>query len=315
MDLSDLAVWDMDAEAATITWDARGTEILGLASAPDFRFDDWLARVHPEDREVLRTLAEDVLNDPATAELEVDLRYCRPDGAIRFLTKRSRILRNGDGQPRRVLGVFADETDRREAEQQAQRLLAQLQHRIKNMAAVTRSMAMRTRRNSPDLESFAAHFDGRLGTFARTHGILARTPRGEASLEEILREELRQAGVPDIEGWLLEGPSVMLRQQAAEQLALAIHELATNAVKFGSAIDPDGILAVTWSVEETPPPRLTSDWSETGPADIAPRGPDGFGIDMILRALPYQLGAETEIVFERNGLRCRISVPLDTDLR
>ncbi len=311
LDLSGLAVWDMDVSTGSLSWDDRGTEILGLESSPAFLFADWLDRVHPSDRDSLRSMAETALEDPVAGERVVGFRYCRPDGTWCFLSKRSRILRDVNGRPTRVMGVFGDETDRREAERDAGKLLADLQHRIKNMVAIIRSMVTRTRNNSPDLDTFTAHFDGRLGAFARAHGVLARTPRGEASLDELLREELRQAGSPDTEGWSLEGPQVLLRQKTAEPLALAFHELVTNAVKYGSLTEPGGVLTVAWSIQETPVHRLVLEWTEIGALDIGPRGPDGFGMETLERALPYQLGAESQVRFDRRGLRWRASIPIE----
>lgn len=191
-------------------------------------------------------------------------------------------------------------------------LSAELQHRVKNMVSIIRSIANRTRRNSADIDVFAAHFDGRLGAFARVHSALARTERGEVDLEEIIREELRLVAPPADEPWTLSGPTVRLRQKVAEQLALAIHELTINALESGALSSPGGRIDIRWRLSDAGPgSRLVFEWIEQNDFPITPSQTRGFGRETIEQALPYQLGAQTEFVFEPQGVRCRIEMAID----
>jgi two-component system, chemotaxis family, CheB/CheR fusion protein len=215
--------------------------------------------------------------------------------------------------------ILHDRTQERDAEERQKLLMAELQHRVKNILAVVRSIAARTQETSPDLESFAAHFDGRLSALSRTQGVLARNGVGRVDLEELVRDELLSHGAREDEQVHVQGPAVQLRDRAADIFALALHELATNAVKYGALTTPKGRISVTWRMYNTSGgPRLTLEWRENGVAvlDAQPTR-RGFGRELLEQGLPYELGAATSLEFAPGGVRCSIEIPLpaeDADL-
>ena len=195
-------------------------------------------------------------------------------------------------------------------------LLSELQHRVKNILAVVRSVLTQTLESSTSLEDFAAHLEGRIGALARTQSVFARTGRGEVDLEELVRNELAaQGGQGD--KVKVAGPPVLLREKVAEDLGLALHELTTNAVKYGALATPRGRISVRWRLHgagaqgKGADQRLTLEWQETGVplTDIEPDR-NGFGRELIESGLPYDLGATTAIEFLPGGVRCVIEVPL-----
>ena len=211
------------------------------------------------------------------------------------------------------LSVFLrDVSERKRGDARQKMLLTELQHRVKNILAVVRSITSRTIEASEGLEDFAAHFDGRLSALARTQGALARQAAGEVDLDEILREELLTHAAREGEQVAIGGPQVRLNQLAAETFTLVVHELATNAVKYGALSTPAGRISVTWRVMNTSAgEKLTFEWRESGVAVVDPQPQRvGFGRDLIERGLPYDLpGAATSMDFAPGGLQCVIELP------
>jgi len=189
-----------------------------------------------------------------------------------------------------------------------ERILAkELQHRVRNMVATIRSIHRQSLASGTEHDEFAHHFQGRLDAIARNQTYPGGVRSGGIEIEDIVRDELLQVLCREGPRCTIAGPPVMLRDKAAEMMGLAIHELATNAVKFG-ALAQEGRLAVEWSLDGE---VLRFRWSETGVAvaTVAPR-PRRFGRQVIEEALPYQLGATTLFELRPGGVECVIELPL-----
>lgn len=213
------------------------------------------------------------------------------------------------------LSVFLrDISEHKRAAERQRLLMAELQHRVKNILAVVRSITARTLEASEGLADFAAHFDGRLRALARTQSVLARQPGGEVDLDEIVREELLSHAAREGEQVAIAGPPVRLKQNAAEIFSLAVHELATNAVKYGALSRPGGRISVVWRVGCAGESRkLFFEWRESGVAAMDPQpARKGFGRDLLERGLPYDLpGTATSLLFAPGGLQCVIELPVN----
>jgi two-component system CheB/CheR fusion protein len=200
----------------------------------------------------------------------------------------------------------------RESERQARLLLAELQHRVRNTLAVIRSIARRSAETSESVEGYAAHLDGRIEAFARVQAAVTRNPFAGIDLATLLADGLLAVGAHEGERVrALMGPKIHLRPKAAETVALALHELATNAVKYGALSAKKGRIAIDWSLAEVDGhPRLVLRWIETGVplADGQPRR-RGFGTELIERTLVYDLGGKSALDFTPDGLHCTISLP------
>jgi two-component system CheB/CheR fusion protein len=187
--------------------------------------------------------------------------------------------------------------------------LADYQNHVKNLMAVICSIASRTVENSDNLEDFAAHFDGRLAALGRAQRILTRTDAFTTDLEELVREELLAQAI-DQQAVTLEGPGVRLPQKVAENLGLALHELVTNAIKFGALFGQSqrGHLSLTWKTDGD---TLRLEWRESGVVAMDTRpARSGFGREWLERGLAYQISARAELAFLPGGLACNIIVPL-----
>jgi two-component sensor histidine kinase len=189
-------------------------------------------------------------------------------------------------------------------------LLGELQHRVRNMLAVTRSIFVRTVATGRSLEGVANHFTGRLDVLARYQLTHAHDPGGSADFETMVRDELQSAAAAADPRVHIEGPEIRLAHEAAQLMGLAIHELFTNSIKFGvlSTSAERARLAIRWAVADE---RLEIEWTETGVAILA-EAPisSGFGRIFIEEALPYQLRATSVFELAPGKLICRISLPL-----
>ena len=274
----------------------------------------WLDAIHPDDREAtLRRWAEAA----ASGEYYVEHRVRRgADGGYRWHQTRARPLDAGDGtEEGEWVGTMTDVHDLRSAQDRQRVLVAELQHRTRNLLAVVQSIALQTLRTSASLEGFGDEFESRLQALSRVQGLLARADREAVDLRALVEAELEAHGDggADPGKVRVEGPPVALPAGSAQTLALALHELATNAVKYGALKRPAGRLAVTWAVEGDGR-RVLLEWRESGVpmAEDAPPRRKGYGSELIERALPYQLGAETRLEFGADGVRCAIAVPVET---
>lgn len=188
--------------------------------------------------------------------------------------------------------------------------IAEIEHRARNVLATVRSIIRRSGQSAESPEEFASHLEARISALARTQGALTIDQRSGPELEDLIRSELTANAVRDGQ-FIIAGPSWRLAPRAAETMALTLHELTTNAVKFGAFTVPDGRLSVSWTIDATPAPTLRWRWIESNvPIQTAPRR-RGFGSELIERVLPYELGAVTRYTFADGGARCEIDLPIN----
>lgn len=206
------------------------------------------------------------------------------------------------------------ETALRRSEEQLRMMVAELQHRVRNILTVVRSVFTRSLEAGGDWDDMADHFRGRLDALARAQVLMTQTPAGTADLQNLIRDELISVGVCDGPNVSIDGPDVLLDTRVAEMLGLAIHELTTNALKYGALKGAGGRLEIGWYVHQKAgdQSRLDLCWDEQGVPAVPLTGlRQGYGRELIEQALPYRLGAETRLEFRGGGVRCFISVPLD----
>ncbi|MGF7147307.1 two-component sensor histidine kinase [Sphingomonas zeicaulis] len=253
------------------------------------------------------------------------MEFLYDDGAGRktWITVSSVPIRDADGTITGAVSALSD-IDALKQSQQALRasekrlhmLLGELQHRVRNMLAVVRSLFARTVQSGGDLDNVADHFKGRLDSLARTQVVMTQSPNGRVNLENLIREELLSLGVTHGPEPTIEGPEVALDPATAEALGLAIHELTTNAIKYGAFRTASASLDIRWSVGPAPDgtAQLHLTWTEKD-VPAVPLKPTrrGFGTELIEEALPYRLNADTRLEFRGGGICCTLTVPLHTD--
>ncbi|MHB0768348.1 CheR family methyltransferase [Bradyrhizobium sp. 5.13L] len=233
-----------------------------------------------------------------------------PDDGTRYI---ARVLpyRSIDNFIAGVVITFIDVTAITRAEERQRLLLAELQHRVRNTLGVVRSIARRSAETSSTVEEYASHLDGRLNAFARTQALVTRDPEGGVDLEYLVVEELLAYDAREGEQMRVSGPKVRFQPKAAETFALAIHELATNALKYGALSRPSGRIEVSWLIDEsTEPKQLVFEWRERGGPEVSPPPRNGFGTELLKRTLAFELKGHTTMAFNSGGLQCTIAIPL-----
>ena len=318
-EVAHFAMWDWNVATGQVTWSDEHFRMQGYAVGEVVpSYAAWAARVHPDD--LAATEAALAHARDTRTEFAREFRSLHPDGSVHWLSARGRFFFDEAGEPVRMIGAMLDTTERRQWEDRQQVLVAELQHRTRNIMGVVRAMFERTRRDSPDMATLHAKYGDRLNALARVQGLLSRLDEGDRiTFDELIQAELSAMGAVDAQGQgarvALSGPrGVRMRSSTVQTFALALHELATNAAKYGALAQPDGRLDVRWRVEPAPgSPRLCIEWIESGvempPAGATPRG-GGYGRELIERALPYQLDARTHYELGPDGVRCTIEVPV-----
>jgi two-component sensor histidine kinase len=198
---------------------------------------------------------------------------------------------------------------RHHAEEQQRILLRELNHRIKNSFAAVRSIAAQTLNHAADPEEFQRAFDGRLAALSRASTLLTAGNWQVTDLRSLVEATLEPFRTDD--NLQLRGPHVTLPSEATLTLGLVLHELATNAAKYGAFSVPGGRVEIAWSVmSEAEPPRLILDWTEQGGPPAREPERRGFGRSLIERSVAYELEGSAELTFPPAGVRCHIEVPL-----
>ncbi|MBX9699352.1 MAG: PAS domain S-box protein, partial [Acetobacteraceae bacterium] len=247
------------------------------------------------------------------AAFRLEYRLRRHDGAWRWAIDAAAPRRGPGGEFLGYIGSVIDITERREAEERQTLMARELDHRAKNALAVVQAAVRLTPKGNA--AAYAAAIEGRVAALARAHSVLAEGSWQGASLRAVIEAELAtflatapDAGTPRA---MVEGPRVLLAPAAVQGLSMALHELATNATKYGALSEPEGRLAVTWSLDE-PARRLRLRWEERcGPAVAAAPARHGFGARVIEATMTGQLGGQVEREWRQEGLVCRIDLPLD----
>lgn len=206
--------------------------------------------------------------------------------------------------------TFLDVTDMVHAEERQRLLAAELNHRVKNILAVVASMAAQMARRCSSVSEFVDGFIGRIHGLAKTHDILSAKEWADVDLGELLRAEL-DAFVLDAARATLEGPRVELRPRVATTLGIVIHELSTNAVKYGAFSNGTGRLSLDWTLEDENDEErgLVLRWRESGGPPVQPPKRTGLGTEIINRSLSFELGGRASIDYHPEGVVATLVIP------
>ncbi len=305
------AIISHDMAGIITSWNAGAAKLFGYAAADAIGQPIAEVLKGPQPRNwasLIKGLDE---SDPA-ADFD-SVKTTRNGGSVEVSVTVSP-LRDTDG---RVVGgsvVARDISERRAAEQKAALLLSELDHRVKNILAIVSAIVTQTLRTSRSPEAFAEEIQGRIGAIAKAHSLLTKSSRGEHLLRALIMTELApyDSGAGNVE---LAGNDVSLNPKVGMALAMAIHELASNAAKYGALSNGTGHLSVTWAVEpHADVPVLTLNWNETGGPKVQPPTHRGFGTTLIERGLTHELDAEVRQTFPPEGMRCTIAIPMTNEI-
>ena len=303
-----VGLWDWNVETGEIYWSDEHYRMEGYEPGeivPSYEL--WYERVHPDDRQAA---ADKISAAMATGQDYVsEYRVCRPDGAVVWLSARGRFLYDEQGKPVRMLGAMIDTTQRRREEEWQRLLVAELQHRVRNLIGMVRSVARLSAPSHRHVDEYVDHLIGRLQAMGRTQSTLTRTPGRSVDLSELVREELLVHAVqPD--RCHVEGPEIALSPHAAEIVTLAIHELATNSIKYG-ALGDTGYIRIVWSTDDRSDKQwLSLRWQETAQLRKTRKTRKGFGRKLIEERVPYELQGTGRLTVHDTGVLAEFEFPL-----
>jgi two-component sensor histidine kinase/DNA-binding response OmpR family regulator len=294
--------WDINLLTGEHNWDDGQYQIFGVDRSFRPAPTTFRELVHPDDREHQTAVWNRMVQEGHSMQSE--FRIVRPSGEVRWCLISAAATLSVEGMPIRISGVTLDITERKEAEQRQALLAREVDHRARNTLAVVQSILRLTRADS--VSDLVTALDGRVQALARAHTLLSNTRWQGADLTRLVAEEMdpyRDAEAARVE---TNGPTVLLRPSMAQAFALVLHELATNAAKYGALSALGGRVKVNWQLQ---PERLVIDWTETGgPATTTPTK-NGFGTRVVIATIERELGGEATFEWRPAGLHCLLSVP------
>ncbi|MBV1799472.1 PAS domain-containing protein [Siccirubricoccus sp. G192] len=301
-----IGIYDYDFLTGDITWDARLRALWAVPENMPITNRLFIEGLHPEDRPLRREAVRRAMDPQGTGLYRVEYRIIGlGDGVERWVAATGQVRFAGN-RPVRLVGTVHDITERKRTEQRNALLMREVDHRAKNALAVVQAALRLTRADNP--AEFVRSVEGRVAALARAQTVLAQRRWEGAELRALVEGELApfldeaHPGGPRIQ---LSGPPVTVGARAAQPLCMALHELATNAVKYGALSVPEGMLAVTWRLD--PAERMLHlVWRESGGPDLAaPPARRGFGSRVIEQTLQLQLGGTLSRRWLPGGLGLR----------
>jgi two-component sensor histidine kinase/PAS domain-containing protein len=339
--------WDCDLQTGRVSWSSNLDRIVGFGPASfGGTLEGLEALVHSEDRDKFRQMIRQGTNQAGTSQggtssegaerhgtgqpgshlpgshLEVidgtgasgqwasEFRFNRPDGSVRWSLVAGQVIRDRLGRPVRFAGVDLDITERKEAEERRAMLARELDHRAKNMLAVVQSVLHLSKADT--IADFTAAVSGRIQALSRAHTLLSESRWQGVELHRLVDEEIVPFRNPEAETEgpriRASGPVVSLPPSTAQSLAVALHELVTNAAKYGALSTPGGRVALLWELGSQ---GLAFNWSEEGGPPASTPTRRGFGTRVIAASVEQQLGGKARFDWRPEGLRVELTIPLD----
>jgi PAS domain S-box-containing protein len=296
--------WDWDAVSGEFSWDEGQYRIFGVdPKSFSMTADNVRALIHPEDWERLRAALESVTEHGQTFQGE--FRVHRPHGELRWCIGAAAASIDANRRVVGLSGVTVDITERKSAEERQTLLVREVDHRARNALAVVQSIIRLTRAESK--EAYIAAVEGRITALSRAHVLLSQSRWQGANLSRILDEELAPYRRSDVDKIATSGPEVFLEPATAQILALALHELATNAAKYGALSSTFGRVNLSWDLG---PDHLVLQWAESGGPSVRPPSSEGYGTRVIGASVERQLDGSATFDWHPDGLRFSMSIPL-----
>lgn len=304
LEVAQMGWWDYDILADRVTWSPSPTRFMGFPTdAFDATLNGALAHVHPDDRD--RFLALVAQGTAADQTQSCELRFVRPDGSVRWSLAAGQAICDEHQRPIRFAGIDLDITARKQAEERQNVMVRELDHRAKNLLAVVQSILHLS--DAGTMRQFVAAVDGRIRALSRAHTLLSESRWQGVDLTRIVDEEIAPFAADQTRQVETAGPAVSLLPATAQSLALALHELVTNAIRYGALSTPRGRVLLSWKIG---PEALGISWVETGGPPAAPPARHGFGTKVITASIERQLRGNVAFDWPPEGMRCVFSIPV-----
>jgi len=295
--------WDWDLINGDCLWDGGQYRIFGVDPS-DFSItlENVRALIDPEDWARLQNTLRNFSGGEQAYQTE--FRVQRPDGEMRWCMGSASATLDARGRITRLSGVTVDITDRKRTEERQNLLAREADHRAKNALAVVQSIVRLTKADA--VKDYAGAVEGRIGALARAHTLLAQSRWQGADLATLVDEELAPYRTSEAARLIWSGPQVSLKPRTAQTIAVAVHELATNAAKHGALASLTGRVTLGWELSGG---ALVLRWSESGDPAVKMPTVQGFGIKVITSSIEAQLGGKARFDWRRDGMDCTLIIP------
>ncbi len=301
-----MAVWELDVATEAVTPSRELNALYGFPPDAHPSLADFRARYAPGEVERIEAEAAAVMQRGG-AQLDFEAKHIWPDGSVKWFTVRAQIISDPEGVPKRLIGVVMDVTQRRSAEERLQIVARELHHRVKNSLSVVQSLAAQTFKTNRPIPEAMTTFTGRLQALAAATDVMTRTDWSEGSVKQVVELVIGPYRGGDEERFDLSGEDVAAPSKVIVGVGMALHELCTNAVKYGALSSVTGKVKLGWSKHNG---WLDMQWTEIGgpPVTAAPQA--GFGTRLLRKGIFEGAAGEIQVEFLPEGVRCAIRARL-----
>jgi two-component sensor histidine kinase/PAS domain-containing protein len=303
-----MGTWRYTLADNICVYDENAQRLYGLTEARFLHDEEGVkSKFHPDDLELMWSRVTNALDPRSDGRYDVEYRVKQLDGSWRWLSAWGLVEFEGDGPDRRpvaITGASRDLTEGKQAEQLQRLLLNELNHRVKNTLATIQAITAQTLRGARDLPSAREALNRRIRSMAQAHDLLTLRAWTGANLADIVMRALEAFTPAQV---VVSGSAIEVSPKHALSLSLALHELATNATKYGALSCPEGRVSVQWGVQEG---MLRLDWEESGGPPVAPPTQKGFGSRLLEELAIHDLGGDTKLNYDVSGVRCNITARL-----
>lgn len=298
---SKMGTWRYTLADNICVYDENAQRLYGLTEAR-FLHDDagTKSKFHPDDLELMWSRVSKALDPLGDGRYDVEYRVKQLDGSWRWLSAWGLVEFEGDGPERKpvaIAGASRDLTERKQAEELQRLLINELNHRVKNTLAMVQAISSQTLRAARDLPSAREALDRRIRSMATAHDLLTLRAWAGANLVDLVMRGFDAFNPAQVK---ISGTAIDVPPKHALALSMAIHELATNAAKYGALSRPEGRVNVEWSVHEG---TLQINWEESGGPPVAPPTRKGFGSRLLEELILRDLGGNTKLNYDATGVR------------
>ncbi|ATC23802.1 PAS domain S-box protein [Caulobacter vibrioides] len=311
IDAADVGTWDHDLETGEVRLSDRCYAMFGVTPGEPVTHETLMPFTHPADVVRVQEAVARALDPAIRADYAIEFRVNgRDDHVERWLSAKGEVSFDNEGRPRRFLGAVVNITERKRAELHLRLLVNELNHRVKNSLATIQAIAAQSFNGQRDMDEAKEAFSNRIVALAEAHDLLTRENWEGAEMHDVAaRVAALHGGDARFE---LSGVAIRLSPKTALSLSMALHELATNAVKYGALSVPEGVVRIVWDMAPEPgAPRLDLTWTERGGPPVTPPQRRGFGSRLIERGLAAELAGAAVIDFQPEGVVCRIRALLE----
>jgi two-component sensor histidine kinase len=308
MTASRMGTWRYTLADNICVYDENAQRLYGLTEARFLHDEAGVkAKFHPDDLDLMWSRVAKALDPRSDGRYDVEYRVKQLDGSWRWLSAWGLVEFEGDGPDRKpvaIAGASRDLTERKRGEELQRLLLHELNHRVKNTLATIQAIIAQTLRTARDLPSAKEALERRIRSMAQAHDLLTSRAWTGANLADVVTRTLDAFNLGQVG---MSGPTIDVSPKHALALSLALHELATNATKYGALSCPEGRVNVRWDVQAG---ILQLDWEESGGPPVAPPTRKGFGSRLLDEVVPHDLDGGTNIAYDAGGVRCRVTARL-----